>query len=174
VHTLPAQQGWPAAPHVVQTPSTLAVPPEHTVVAALQAAPVPTHALVPGSQQSGATHAVSGPGQHGVPVIPHALHDPAAQIVDAAAHPVPVATHVPVVSQHPLGHELPAQQIPPVAPHDLQEPPEQTRSLPEHAPSFATHRLVLESQHPPAVHGVAPSQQEWPGVPHAHEPPMHS
>jgi hypothetical protein len=146
--------------------------PAHTVLAVVHARPAPTHWLLPGSQQPGATHAVSGAGQQDVPGEPHALQELPEQIVSAPEHALPVATHL-VASQHPAGHAPPAQQSPPVLPQAWHEPPAQTLSVPEQAASFATHRSDVASQQPPAVHGLDPLQQDSPGPPHAQEPLMH-
>jgi hypothetical protein len=164
------------APHVEHVPSPPPpLAPAHTVLANVHGSPVPTHTLSLGSQQSGAAHAVVGSEQQGSPGAPHALQAPAEQIVLAPPeHALPVATHL-VESQQPLGHVLPAQQSSPVVPHAWHEPVKQTLSVPEQAAPLVTQRSVVESQQPPAVvHGVTPVQQEWPGVPHAHEPLMHS
>lgn len=140
-------------------PSAPAPPPAQTNWPT-QFAPVATHCALLGSQQSGALQAVPVR-QHGFPVRPQVSQVPAAleQTWLAPEQAAPAATQA-FESQQPDGHELPGQHWMPVVPHAWQEPPMHAVLAVEHAPLVATHLPSAESQQPPALHGVAPVQQE--------------
>jgi hypothetical protein len=129
-----------------------------TVVPAAHAEPTAMQVRLPGSQQSGAMHAVPV-GQQPAPVVPHVPQIPLLQIESGPEQALPFATQVPaLVSQHPPVHWLPAQQIPPDVPQDLQAPLTQTDDPAQLLP-LGTHVSDVVSQHPPWLH-IPPLQHD--------------
>jgi hypothetical protein len=170
LQTLPAQHGS-AVPASVKPPhATQVAPLPQTVPLAWQAAPGPTHVLVPGSQQSPEPHLP--PAQHGFPGVPHAVQLPPEQTVPAEEHAAPFATHWFVVSQQPPLHLLPGQHAPAApasgvaAPQVTHEPLLHTESVALHESPDWTHVLVVGSQQ------LLPAQA-GPLVQHASAPPPH-
>jgi hypothetical protein len=143
LHVLPAQHGSVELPHAAHWPLTMQI-----VLAAAHAAPVVTHADVPGSQQP-VVHTL--PGQHAEPGLPHMVHVPLTHTVPPIEHALPFATHaeVPVSQQPPAVHVLPTQHACPEPPHPTHTPPLQSVFAVEHDVLSPTHLFVPGSQHAP-------------------------
>jgi hypothetical protein len=119
LQVLPAQHGWPLAPHAAHV-SEAAL---HTWPALHQPPPVPGQQVSPGPPQpahvvpwhamNGAVHCTPPP-QHGWPGPPHAPlpHEPLLHVPWPPPHAPPGETHARVVwSQHPPPpHQSPSQQ----------------------------------------------------------------
>jgi hypothetical protein len=168
-----AQHCWPGDPQAPQVPSVVAVPPPQTVSAALQALPAEMQCDVPGSQQLGTAHSVPVAAQHGAFVIPHAVQVVPLQIVAAARHADPAPTQLPLVSQHPPVHALPAQQTSPGLPHVVHAPLAHTVCAAVHASPVATQVDDAPSQQPPLAHAAPVVQHEAPTAPQAQVPFTH-
>lgn len=171
LHTPPAQQIAPDAPHAV-----------HRFVALLHTSPALHHRPPPVPGQHGspsppqpvhtlAAHAENGavqptpPGQHACPMPPHVPlpHEPLVHVPCPPPHALPDETQVlDVWSQHaPAPHQSPSQHVCPAPPHAVHLSP---------AP-HASPEVVQKLEAWPAPPDV-PLQHVWPSLPHVPQDPF--